>query len=186
MENFLGYGTCNSAYDGRRHIACLLTVYASYKLQTDPNIINIVKNALGMVKYTQSHEYLLHNLYDSDFYQFIESLGNRYNVSPQDLIYLSSGELFKTRITKTPAGYDRASNIILAVHFAYLQHYYRPLNHIVLQQLTNSFSIPILKGTTGEFTEIELRKIFSIVNMELLAGNIDLRVIEATVSIQIE
>lgn len=28
--------------------------------------------------------------------------------------------------------------------------------------------------------------IFSIVNMELLAGNIDLRVIEATVSIQIE
>lgn len=185
MENFLGYGTCSSAYDGRRHIACLLMVYASYKLQTNSNIINIVRNALGMVSYTQSHQYLLHNLYDSDFYQFIESLGSRYNVPNQDLIYLSSGELFKTGITKTPAGYDRASNKILAIHFAYLQRYYHPLNPIALQQLTNSFSIPILKGTKGGFTEIELRKIFSIVNMELMAGNIDLRAIETTVSRQI-
>lgn len=185
MEEFLGYGTCDSTYDGRRHIACLLTVYASYKLQVNPNVIDSVKNALGMANYTQSHQYLLQNLYDSDFYKFIESLGSRYNVPDQDLIYLSSAELFKVRITKTPAGYDRASNKILAIHFAYLQRYYHPLNPIALQQLTNSFSIPILKGTKGGFTEIELRKIFSIVNMELMAGNIDLRAIETTVSRQI-
>lgn len=81
MENFLGYGTSNSAYDGRRHIACLLTVYASYKIQVNPNAITAVKSALGMPDYTQSHQYLLKNLYDSDFYQFVESLGRRYNVS---------------------------------------------------------------------------------------------------------
>lgn len=185
MENFLGYGTSNSAYDGRRHIACLLTVYASYKIQVNPNAITAVKSALGMPDYTQSHQYLLKNLYDSDFYQFVESLGRRYNVSNQDLIYLSSGELFKVRIAKTPAGYDRALNKILAVQFAYLQHYYRPLNPIILQQLTNTFSIPILKGTRGGFTESELRNIFSIVNIELTKGNIDLRTIEATVDKQI-
>lgn len=81
MEFFLGYGTGDSAYDGRRHIACLLTVYASYKLQVNSNVINSVKIALGMTDYTQSHQHLLKNLYDSNFYQFIESLGRRYNVS---------------------------------------------------------------------------------------------------------
>ena len=185
MKNFLGYGTCDSAYDGRRHIACLLTLYASYKLQVNPNIINVIKNALGMEKYVQSHQYLLQNLYDFDFYQFIQSLGRKYHVSNQDLIYLSSGELFKVNICKTPAGYNRTSNKILAAHIAYLQHYYRPLNHIVLQQLTNSFSIPILKGTRGEFTEDELRNIFSIVNKELMKGNADLKIIEETIANQI-
>lgn len=152
MENFLGYETGNSAYDGRRHIACLLTIYATYKMQVNPNVVNSVRNALGMTNYTQSHQHLLQNLYDSDFYQFLESLGRIYDVSNQDLIYLSSSELFKLRITKTPAGYDRALNKVLAVHIAYLQHYYHPLNPIVLQRLTNSFSIPILKGTLAVFT----------------------------------
>ena len=185
MEEFLGYGTCDSTYDGRRHIACLLTVYATYKLQVNPNVIDSVKNALGMANYTQSHQYLLQNLYDSDFYKFIESLGSRYNVPDQDLIYLSSAELFKVRITKTPAGYNRASNKILAVHIAYLMRFYRPLNPIILQQLTNSFSIPILKGTRGGFTETELYNLFSIVNTELTKGNFDLKTIEATVAKQI-
>lgn len=185
MEKFLGYGTCNSAYDGRRHIACLLTVYATYKLQANPNVVNTVKNAVSMADYTQSHQLLLQNLFDSVFYQFVESLGNRYNVSSQDLIYLSSGELFKVRMIKTPAGYDRALNKILAVHFAYLQRFYHPLNPIILQQLTNSFCIPILKGTRGGFTEEELRKIFSMVNMELTKGNTDLRTIEPTIAEQV-
>lgn len=185
MEIFLGYGTCDSAYDGRRHIACLLTVYASYKMQVNPSAVNIVRSALGITNYMQSHQYLLQNLYDSDFYQFIESLGYRYNVSSQDLIYLFSSELFKVRLTKSPAGYDRALNKILAVHVAYLQRYYHPLNPIVLQQLTNSFSIPLLKGTRGGFTETELRNIFSIVNMELMKGNTDLKTIEATVAKQV-
>ncbi len=185
MQNFLGYGTCDSAYDGRRHIACLLMTYASYKLQVNPNIINTVKNALTMGNYTQSHQYLLQNLYDSDFYQFIESLGRRYNVSNQELSYLASGELFKAGVTKTPAGYERSSNKILAVHFAYLQRYFRPLNSIALSQLTNSFSIPLLKGTRGGFTEEELRKIFSLVNAELLSGNTSLSSIEAAVARQV-
>lgn len=185
MENFLGYGTCDSAYDGRRHIACLLTVYASYKMQVNSNVVNSVRSALGITNYMQSHQYLLQNLYDADFYQFIESLGYRYNVSSQELAYLSSSELFKVRITKTPAGYDRALNKILAVHFAYLQRYYHPLNPIVLQQLTDSFCIPILKGTRSGFTEIELRKIFSIVNTELMLGNTDLKTIEVAVAKQV-
>lgn len=185
MDFFLGYGTGDSAYDGRRHIACLLTVYASYKLQVNSNVINSVKIALGMTDYTQSHQHLLKNLYDSDFYQFIESLGRRYNVSKQDLIYLYSGELFKVRVAKTPAGYDRSLNKILAVHIAYLQHYYRSLNPIILQQLTNSFCIPILKGTKGGFTGTELSSIFSFVNMELTKRNIDLRTIETTVARQL-
>lgn len=185
MQNFLGYGTCDSAYDSRRHIACLLMTYASYKLQVNPNIMNTVKNALAMGNYTQSHQYLLQYLYDSDFYQFIESLGRRYNISSQELSYLSSGELFKIGITKTPAGYERSSNKILAVHLAYLQHFFRPLNFMALSQLTNSFSIPLLKGTKGGFTEAELRKIFSLVNAELVSGNTSLSSIEATVSRQV-
>lgn len=108
----------------------------------------------------QSHQYLLQNLYDVDYYQFIESLGNKYNISSQDLICLSSRELFKTRITKTSTGYNRALNNILAAHFAYLQRYYNPLNPIILQKLTNSFSIPILKGTRDGFTKTELLNIF--------------------------
>ena len=185
MENFLGYGTCDSAYDGRRHIACLLTVYASYKLQVNPNVINSVKVALGMTNYIQSHQYLLQNLYDIDFFSFIESLGNRYNISNQDMVRLSSGELFKVHLTKTPAGYDRSKNTILAVHFAYLQRFYHPLNPIALQRLTNSFSIPILKGTRGGFTETELRKVFSIVNSELSLGHTDLNTIEVAVAKQV-
>lgn len=185
MENFLGYGTCDSAYDGRRHIACLLTVYASYKMQVNPNVLNFVRSALDMTNYMQSHQYLLQNLYDSDFYQFVESLGYRYNISNQDLTYLSSSDLFKVRMIKTPAGYDRVLNKVLVVHFAYLQRYYRPLNPIVLQQLIDSFCIPILKGVRGGFTESEIRKIFSIVNTELMIGNTDLKTIEIAVAKQI-
>lgn len=185
MENFLGFGTCDSVYDGRRHIACLLTLYASYKLKINPNVINSVRSAIGIANYVQSHQLLMQSLYSADFYQFIESLGVRYNVSKQDLVYLSSGELFKLRITKTPAGYNRAKNIVLAVHFAYLQRYYHPLNTIVLQQLTQGFSFPILKGTSGGLTDAELHKIFSTVNMKLISGNTDLNSIESLVAKQI-
>lgn len=185
MEKFLGFGTCDSAYDGRRHIACLLTLYASYKLKINPNVINSVRSAIGITNYVQSHQLLMQSLYSADFYQFIESLGVRYNVSKPDLVYLSSGELFKLRITKTPAGYNRAKNIVLAVHFAYLQRYYHPLNTIVLQQLTQGFSFPILKGTSGGLTDAELHKIFSTVNMELTSGNTDLNSIESLVAKQI-
>lgn len=57
----------------------------------------------------QSHQYLLQNLYDADYYQFIKSLGNKYNISSQDLICLALKELFKIRITKTSTGYNQCA-----------------------------------------------------------------------------
>lgn len=180
MQTFLGYGTCSSSYDGRRHIACLFTYYAYYQMLANPSCVPAIKSAMQMTGYTSSSRCLTQYLYKSDFLAFINQLKIRFALSTDDITRISSADLMKVGITKTPAGYDRSKNIELVTHHAYLMKFFTPLNGPVLSQVIR-YHIPLFTGMRGGITESDINRINSIVNSELRSGNTDLRSIETKV-----
>lgn len=180
MQTFLGYGTCSSSYDGRRHIACLFNYYAGYQAFANPACISAIKSALQMTSYTSSSSYLAQHLYKPDFLAFINQLKVRYGLSTDDITRISSADLIKASMIRTPAGYDRNKNIELITHHAYLIKFFIPLNGSALSKIIK-YSIPLFTGMRGRITESEINRINSIVNSELRSGNTDLRSIETKV-----
>lgn len=181
MEEFLGYGLANSAYDGRRHVDNLVGYYAFYKIVANTATVRtIVMNSLQMNNYVASANYLCNNLYDSSFQSFLTTLQNRYGLTNDEMTVIKSHLHFTTRIQKTPAAYTRYDNITLIAHHAYIHRYFTPANGAAIQQIVNQMK-PLFLGMRGNITETDVNKIYSIVNREIQTGNLNLSSIETKV-----
>lgn len=180
MESFFGYGTANSAFDGRRHVNTLTNLYATYRLRADgESVANMVRNSIQMED-SQSVAYLKQNLYGRDFLQFIDMMAKRFSLKEEEINVIMSNKPLLMRVLKTPAGYDRSKNIGLIVDIAYLQKFFGAINGAVYGQFIRNL-MPMFKGMKGSITESEVNKIFSLVTSQLKSGVTDLLTIESFV-----
>lgn len=181
MEDFLGFGLANSAYDGRRHLYDLISYYAFYKMVANTATVRtVIMNALKMNNHVASASYLSDNLYDSSFLSFLTTLQTRYGLTDEEMTVIKSHLHFTVKMLKSPAGYNRYDNITLIAHHAYIHRYFTPANGAAIQQVVIQMK-PFFLGMRGNFTDTDVNKIYSIVNREIQTGNFNLSSIETKV-----
>ena len=120
MDNFFGLGTCNSIYDGRRHVNVMYAIFIEARRIADGEpfmfkYINILKSpASEAAKAAQ-----VKSILTETEYQYLRYMGARYGLSEEEFTTILSGRTMFDKEMRTPAGYYAADNWRLLTHMVY-------------------------------------------------------------------
>ena len=180
MEDFFGYGSCDSRYDVRRHINVIFHEMIYYKLYCDQNMTVQCIRYADSLPIRQAAEYMCNDVLTHEEHNFLNLLRERYDISEDDFLQIMSGRSLHDKLIKTPASYGREQNIRLLVQMVVARYYMTPRDNEAFVKI-NTMIASIAKGMRGinltqefmqqlfQLTENAMRKFgnnFSIPQME--------------------
>lgn len=148
IEDFFGYGSCDSRYDIRRHINVIFHELLYYKLYYDQTLIVKCIRYADSLPLQQAAEYICNDVFSYDEHNYLNLLRERYGLNENDFTQIMSGRSLHDKLIKTPAGYDREQNIRLLVQMAIARYYMIPRNENAIANI-NGMIASIAKGMRG-------------------------------------
>lgn len=148
MEDFFGYGSCDSKYDNRRHINVIFHEMIYYRLYVDQNLMIQCIRYADSLPIRQAAEYMCNDVLSYNEHNYLNLLKERYGLNEEDFVQIISGRSLHDKLIKTPAGYDREQNIRLLVQMAIARYYMTPRSENALVNI-NSMIVSIAKGMRG-------------------------------------
>lgn len=148
LEEFFGYGTCDSKYDTRRHINVIFHEFIYYKLYYDSNLIAQCIRYADSLDLQQAAEYICNDVFTYDEHNYLNLLRERYHMSDADFVQIMSGRSLHDKLLKTPAGYDKEQNIRLLVQMTFACYYMTPRDDNSLTKISTMIS-SIARGMRG-------------------------------------
>lgn len=147
-QDFLGYGSCSNAFDGRRHINVIFIELLSYKMYVSQALtIQCVQYAMSLPE-KEAAEYICNDVLTFAEHNFLNLLRERYSVADADFSFIMSGRTLGCQITKTPAGYEREENLRLLVQMSFARVYMTPQNQSAFVNI-NTMIAGFAKGMRG-------------------------------------
>ena len=162
MEDFLGYGSCDSSYDNRRHINVIFHEMIYYRLYYDQNMTVQCIRYADSLPIRQAAEYMCNDVLTHEEHNFLNLLRERYDISEDDFLQIMSGRSLHDKLIKTPASYGREQNIRLLVQMAVARYYLMPRDNEAFVKI-NTMIASIAKGMRGiNLTQEFMQQLFEL------------------------
>lgn len=162
LEDFFGYGSCDSKYDNRRHINVIFHELIVYKLYYDQNTMVQCIRYADSLSLQEAAEYICNDVLSYDEHNYLNLLRERYHVSDADFLQIMSGRSLHDKLIKTPAGYDREQNIRLLVQMVIARYYMVPRDNDAFVKI-NTMIASIAKGMRGiNLTQKFMQQLFQL------------------------
>lgn len=148
MEDFFGYGSCDSKYDNKRHINVIFHEMIYYRLYYDQNMMIQCIRYADSLPLGKAAEYMCNDVLSYDEHNYLNLLRERYGLTEADFLQIMSGRSLHDKLVKTPASYGREQNIRLLVQMAVARYYLVPRDNEALVKI-NTMIASLAKGMRG-------------------------------------
>ena len=148
MEDFFGYGSCDSKYDNKRHINVIFHEMIYYRLYYDQNMMIQCISYADSLPLGKAAEYMCNDVLSYDEHNYLNLLRERYGLTEADFLQIMSGRSLHDKLVKTPASYGREQNIRLLVQMAVARYYLVPRDNEALVKI-NTMIASLAKGMRG-------------------------------------
>ena len=135
MEDFFGYGSCDSKYDNKRHINVIFHEMIYYRLYYDQNMMIQCIRYADSLPLGKAAEYMCNDVLSYDEHNYLNLLRERYGLTEADFLQIMSGRSLHDKLVKTPASYGREQNIRLLVQMAVARYYLVPRDNEALVKI---------------------------------------------------
>ncbi len=180
LEDFFGYGSCDSQFDKRRHLNVVFHEMIYYRLYYDQTTMVQCIRYADSLSLQQAAEYICNDVLTYDEHNYLNLLRERYLVNDDDFTQILSGRSLHDKLIKTPAGYGREQNIRLLVQMTVARYYLMPRDNNALVKI-NTMIASIAKGMRGiNLTQEFLQQLFQLTEdaMRRYGNNFALSAIE--------
>ena len=148
MEDFFGYGSCDSKYDNKRHINVIFHEMIYYRLYYDQNMMIQCIRYADSLPLGKAAEYMCNDVLSYDEHNYLNLLRERYGLTEADFLQIMSGRSLHDKLVKTPASYGREQNIRLLVQMAVARYYLVPRDNEAHEKI-NTMIASLAKGMRG-------------------------------------